>query len=40
MTALTEAVVEEAAMTWLIGLGWEVTHGLDIAPDTSGAETR
>ena len=38
MTTLTEAVVEEAALGWLVGLGWEVAHGLDIAPDTSGAE--
>ena len=40
MTTLTEAAVEEAALGWLVGLGWGVAHGLDIAPDTSGAGTR
>ena len=38
MTTLTEAVVEEAALNWLAGLGWQVAHGPDIAPDTPGAE--
>ena len=38
MTTLTEAVVEEAALDWLAGLGWQVAHGSEIAPDTSGAE--
>ncbi len=35
---LTEAVVEQAALNWLAGLGWQVAHGPDIAPDTPGAE--
>ena len=38
MTTLTEAVVEEAAMTWLSGLGWQMAHGPDIAPDAPGAD--
>ena len=38
MTALSEAVVEQAALAWLAGLGWQVAHGPDIAPDTPGAE--
>ena len=35
---ITESTVEEATLTWLEGLGWEVAHGADIAPDTPGAE--
>ena len=35
MTALTEADVEQVALGWLSGLGWQVAHGPDIAPDTS-----
>ena len=38
MTTITEADVEQAALGWLSGLGWQVVHGPDIAPDTSGAE--
>ena len=38
MTTLTEAVVEQAALAWLSGLGWQVAHGPDIAPDAPGAE--
>ena len=38
MTSLTEADVEEAALAWLSGLGWDVAHGPDIAPDAAGAE--
>ena len=38
MTTLTEADVEQAALAWLRGLGWQVTHGPDIAPDTPGSE--
>ena len=38
MTTLTEADVEQAALDWLAGLGWSVTHGPDIAPDAPGAE--
>ena len=38
MTTITEADVEQAALAWLSGLGWQVAHGPDIAPDTPGAE--
>ena len=38
MTTITEADVEAAAIDWLTGLGWQVAHGPDIAPDTPSAE--
>ena len=38
MTTLTESVVEDAALGWLETLGWQVTHGPDIAPDASNTE--
>ena len=38
MTTLTEADVEQAALSWLSALGWAVAHGPDIAPDTPFAE--
>ena len=38
MTTITEADVEQAALDWLSGLGWQVAHGPDIAPDTPNAE--
>ncbi len=38
MTTLTESDVEQAALEWLEGLGWQVAHGPDIAPDTPNAE--
>ena len=38
MTTITEAEVEQATLDWLSGLGWQVAHGLDIAPETSHAE--
>ena len=38
MTTITEADVEEVALDWLTGLGWQVAHGPDIAPDTPSAE--
>ena len=37
-TTITESIVEEAALAWLEGLGWQVAHGPDIASDTPGAE--
>ena len=37
-TAITEADVEQAALDWLSGLGWQVTYGPDIAPDATDAE--
>ncbi len=38
MKPITETEVEDAALEWLAGLGWNVVHGSDIAPDTPGAE--
>ncbi len=38
MTRLTESTVESAALGWLEAVGWRITHGQDIAPDTLGAE--
>ena len=35
---VTESDVEQAALAWLEGLGWNVTHGPDLAPDTLDAE--
>ena len=38
MTTLSEADVEQVALDWLNLIGWAVTHGREIAPDTAGAE--
>ena len=38
MAILTEADVEAAALDWLAGVGWQVAHGPDGAPDTPNAE--
>ncbi len=38
MTAFTESVVEEAALAWLGGIGWQIAHGPSIAPDMLTAE--
>ena len=38
MTTITEADVEQVALAWLSGLGWQAAHGPDIAPDAPGAE--
>ena len=38
MTAITEAEFEQAALAWLGGLGWDVAHGPDIAPDMPVSE--
>ena len=38
MASLTEADAEDATLGWLVGLGWQIAHGPDIAPDTPGAE--
>ena len=35
---LTESDIEDATLTWLGDLGWQITHGPDIAPDTLSAE--
>ena len=37
-TSFTESDVEQAALAWLEGLGWNVAHGPDLAPDTLDAE--
>jgi len=38
MNALTEFTVESAGLAWLSGLGWQVTHGAEIAPGEPSAE--
>ena len=38
MPKLTESVVEDAALDWLKGLGYEVLSGLAIAPGEPAAE--
>ena len=38
MTTITEADVEQAALGWLAGVGWQVKHGRDIAPDAADSE--
>ena len=38
MSKLTEALVENAALSWLESLGWFVVHGPEIAPGEIGAE--
>src|SRR5690606_14788038 len=40
MTQFNESIVEEAALTWLEGLGWATLPGSVIAPDAPGAERR
>jgi len=38
MTMLNESVVEDAALSWLTGLGYTILHGPDIAVGMPGAE--
>ncbi|MEX0761536.1 MAG: hypothetical protein WD208_03505 [Dehalococcoidia bacterium] len=38
MTSFTESTVEDAAFSWLEGLGYEVCSGQDIAPGISPRE--
>ena len=38
MATITEADVEQAALDWLSGLGWQVAHGPDIAPESPNEE--
>ena len=38
MGGLDESVVEEAALAWLAGAGWQVVNGLTIAPEAPDAE--
>ena len=35
---VTESVVEQATLSWLENLGWEILHGPEIAPDMTAAE--
>ncbi len=36
--SFTEADLEQAALDWLSGLGWQVAHGPNFAPDMLNAE--
>jgi type I restriction enzyme, R subunit len=38
MKNFTESLVEEAALAWLEGLGYQVLHGPDLAVGEPGAE--
>ena len=38
MIVFFESIVEQAALAWLGDLGWILSHGPEIAPDTAGAE--
>ena len=38
MTTVNENTVEQAALSWLRELGWEVAYGPDIAPDGDSPE--
>jgi len=38
MSGLVESEVEEAALTWLAGLGWQVRYGPEIAPGAPESE--
>jgi type I restriction enzyme R subunit len=38
MPNLTESIVEDAALTWLAGIGYSIAHGPEIAPGEPGAE--
>ncbi len=38
MTQFTESVVEQAALAWFEGLGYQILSGLEVAPDGPAAE--
>jgi type I restriction enzyme R subunit len=38
MVSFTESTVEQAALAWLEGLGYQILPGLEIAPDQMAAE--
>ena len=38
ISTICESVVESAALAWLEGIGWRVSHGPEIAPATPNAE--
>ena len=33
MSAITESVVEDSALAWLEGCGWDIAHGPATAPE-------
>ena len=35
MITITEAELEEPALAWLAGVGWQVKHGRDIGQERS-----
>lgn len=37
-TSFTESLVEQAALTWVEGIGWSIRNGLEIAPGEPAAE--
>jgi len=37
MIGFAESTVEDAALAWLRGIGWQMLHDPDIAPDTLAA---
>ena len=38
MTTITEYDVEQLAIGWLGDVGWQTVNGIEIAPDSAGAE--
>ena len=38
MSTVSESTLEDAALEWLQGLGWQVAHGPDIGPDATASE--
>ncbi len=40
MGTITESEVEGAALAWLQAIGWQIAHGLEIAPDMPAAVRR
>ena len=38
MSTIAESDVEQAALSWLSSLSWQIAYGPEIAPDTPGAE--
>jgi len=38
LSSFSESVVEDASLSWLEGLGWQIAHGPEIAPGEAGAE--
>lgn len=40
MKTLTESGVEQAALDWLVDVGWTVVSDRDVGPDKAAAECR